>query len=182
MLYPQIMEERAIESNKWCFDGLERPWLRRQVETHLVFGPISRTVSFAWLVLCCGIAAVFYTLFSTDMFSGLKIGQIVDKLIFVIVPILLLKFPKFQQAAIGWIVTKFSLGLIALLFMTVASLLSLVKGQSDALPNFLVGVIWLPGFEFIPAVTRKQRYLSLARIILSIPVVYLGIQSGHWRW
>jgi hypothetical protein len=98
------------------------------------------------------------------------------------VPILLLKFPKYQQAAIGWIVTKFTLGLIAFLFMTVASLLSVVKGQSDALPNFLVGFIWLPGFEFIPSVTQRQKYLTLARILLGIPVVYLGVQSGHWHW
>lgn len=176
------MGERAVDSKSWYFDGLERPRLRRQVETHLVFGPISRHVPFAWVVLCCGMAAVVYTFISVDKPLGLNIGQLVDKLIFLIVPILLLKFPKYQQAAIGWIVTKFTLGLIAFLFMTVASLLSVVKGQSDALPNFLVGFIWLPGFEFIPSVTQRQKYLTLARILLSIPVVYLGVQSGHWHW
>jgi len=176
------MEERAFHSKKWYSDVLETPWLRRQVETHLVFGPISRHISFAWLVLCSPIAAALYFFLSADKPVNLNMGQIFEILFILTVPILLFRFTRFQQAVIGWIVIKVSLGLIAFLFMTVASLISLMKGRSDAFPNFLFGFIWLPAFEFIPSVTQRQKYLTIARIILTIPVVYLGLQSGHWHW
>jgi len=176
------MEERAFHPKKWYSDALETPWLKRQVETHLVFGPISRHISFAWLVFCSPIVAALYFLLSAENPVNLNMDQIFEILFILIVPILLFRFSRFQQAVIGWIVIKFSLGLIAFLFMTVASLMSLMKGQSDALPNFFLGFIWLPVFEFIPSVTQKQKYLTLARIILTIPLVYLGLQSGHWHW
>jgi hypothetical protein len=176
------MEEKAFPSKKWYSDVLETPWLKRQVETHIVFGPISRHVSFAWLVLCSPIAAALYFFLSADKPVNLNTYRIFEILFILTVPILLFRFTRFQQAVIGWIVIKVSFGLIAFLFMTVASLISLMKGQSDALPNLLLGFIWLPVFEFIPSVTPRQKYLTLARIILTIPVVYLGLQSGHWHW
>jgi len=57
-----------------------------------------------------------------------------------------------------------------------------MRGQSDALPNFLLGFIWLPWLEFLPALERKQKLITICRLIASVPVVYMGEQSGCWYW
>jgi hypothetical protein len=87
-----------------------------------------------------------------------------------------------QQAIIGWIAVKFALGFAAIIMMTVGSMTSLAKNQTDALPNFLLGFIWVPWLEFIPKITPHQKHVTIGRIVLSIPVVYMGIQSGFWHW
>jgi hypothetical protein len=43
-------------------------------------------------------------------------------------------------------------------------------------------LIWIPGLEFVPKITPQQRYLTLARIALSLPCIYFGVESGNWHW
>ena len=160
---------------------LETPFLIRHVEEHLIFGPISRHISFGYLVLCCAILSLVAGFFATSKGSGQYIGNIFDKLIFLIAPLLLVRMTYRQQAIIGWIAFKFGVGLVALMLMTIGAGASFMRGRADAWPNLLLGMIWIPGIEFIPKVTPYQRYVTLARIALSIPCIYYGVRSGNWR-
>ena len=44
-------ERRPRPALKFNFGKFETPLTIKQVETHLIFGPLARHVSFAWLVL-----------------------------------------------------------------------------------------------------------------------------------
>lgn len=52
----------------------------------------------------------------------------------------------------------------------------------DALADLLLGLTWLPGLEFIHSLIPFQKYVTLLRLLLTIPWVYMGINSGNWGW
>ena len=160
----------------------ETPFTIRQVETHLIFGPIARYVPFAYVLFGGGIVSLVAGLIATQKPIGQYIGSIFDKLIYLIVPFLLLRMTKRQQAILGWYGFKFGMGVAAFMMATVGAGVSYKNGDPDVWELLVLGVIWIPSIEFIPKVTPYQRYVSLARIALSIPCVYYGIKTGHWHW
>ena len=52
--------------------------------------------------------------------------------------------------------------------------------QPDALPVWGLGLVWLPGLKYIPRLTEHQKYITLVRIILSLPLFWLGVTTGGW--
>jgi hypothetical protein len=161
---------------------LETPFTIRQVESHLVFGPMSRHLPFAYVALVGGIVSLIAGFFATGMPAGQYVGNIFDKAVFLFAPVLLLRMTCRQQAILGWMVIKFTLGLVALMLATIGAGVSFQRGEADAWPNLFLGLIWIPGIEFIPKVTPYQRYVTIARMVLSIPLICLGIKSGNWHW
>jgi len=161
---------------------LETPFAIRQVESHLIFGPFSRHFPLAYLAFAIAILSLIAGFFATGKAIGQYIGSILDKLIFLFVPLLLVRMTYRQQAIVGWIAVKFTLGIVAFMMVTIGATVSFQRGQTDAWPNLFLGLIWIPGIEFIPKITPHQRYVTLARIILSIPCIYFGVKSGNWHW
>ncbi len=161
---------------------LETPLTIRQVESHLVFGPISRHVPFAYLALGAATVSFIVGFFATGESVGQYIGSIVDKLFFLVVPLIMLRMTRRQQAIVGWIAVKAALGFGAVIMATVGSAVSFQHGYADAWPNLFLGLIWIPGVEFIPRVTPHQRYVTFTRMALSIPCIYYGVRSGNWHW
>jgi len=161
---------------------LETPGLIRQVESHLVFGPLSRHLPTAYVILALAVAGLVITFFTVHQPTGAYLGGIADKLIFLILPFSLLRMSCRQQAIISFLAVKFTFGLCAFIMLTVGAGVSFQRGQADAWPNLFLGMIWLPGLEFIPKVTPHQRYITIARLLLSIPCVIYGVQSGNWHW
>jgi len=165
-------------ASKVSFKGLETPFLVRQVETHLIFGPVSRHISLAYPLLVIAIFSLLTGFFA----SHVSTSYILDNLIFLLVPIVLMCATRLQQAIIGWISTKFSFGMAAFLMASVGSIGSFSKGSSDAWSNLFLGLIWIPWLEFIQEVTRHQKFITIGRLLVSIPCVYFGIKSGQWHW
>ena len=161
---------------------LETPFLLKQVETHLVFGPLSRHLQLGYIVLVWAIIHVGVTLFTFLRPLSLYIFEIILALPILIVPFIMLRMTCRQQAIFSLLVTKFSLGVAAGLMATVGASHSFSHGQADAWPNLLLGLIWIPSLELIPKITPNQKYITIARIILSIPCIYFGIKSGNWHW
>jgi hypothetical protein len=87
-----------------------------------------------------------------------------------------------QQAIVALGGVKFVLGFAAFMMMTIGGFGGLAQGHRDALPNLFLGVIWLPGVEFIPKITPHEKYVTIARLLLSVPCVYFGVKSGDWHW
>ena len=160
----------------------ETPFTIQHVESHLVFGPIARYVPLAYIIF--GVAAVSLVggFFATGEPAGHYVGSILDKLMFLILPVLLLSMTKRQQAILGWMGVKMAMGFAAFIMATVGSGISFQHGYRDAWANLFLGLIWIPGVEFIPKVTPRQRYVTLARIALSLPCIYFGAKSGNWHW
>lgn len=160
-------------------------WLKKQVEGHLVFGLIYKYVPLIFLGGIASVLFAFWIIFDLKNNESL-FPAIHDIFLFVIMGVVCIymsfQLSRYQQAIIGWFSIKGALGVAAFIVMIVGTLTSLSKHQADTLPNFLLGFIWLPWIEFIPAVVPYQKLVTLSRLILTIPVVYLGIQSGCWTW
>ncbi len=159
------------------FGRLETPWTIRHTEGHLILGPISKKLPFAWIIF-------FITLISV-------IDQINNQsrdLIFYCLAVIGLLSPYFlrkttyrQQAILGWILTKVTIGLLAFIMVLIGPI-KLLQGEQDALPLLFLGLIWFPTIEFIPTITKWQKQITAGRLLLSIPCVYFGVMSGNWYW
>jgi hypothetical protein len=64
----------------------EKPFLVRHVESHLVFGPLSRYVPFGYVVLVAAVVSIFVGLVADHQTIGQYVGIINDNLIFLILP------------------------------------------------------------------------------------------------
>jgi hypothetical protein len=150
---------------------LETPWLKKHVETHLLFGFFARSFPFALIyLLICGIA----------FFVGNMFGCF-DFLFSIIVGFFLLRLPKYHQAAIGWGVIKVTSFFVCFIMLTVGGLVGFFRGNPDAIHLTLLGLVWFPGPEFISTITEKQKYLTIGRILITIPIAILGYQTGNWH-
>ena len=161
---------------------VESPFTIQQVETHLIFGPLARHFSTAYLILLGAAVSLIVGLLSTKEPIGQYIGNVADKLIFLFAPLLLLNMTLRQQAIVGWIAVKGALGIAAFMMILAGALPGFQRGDVDAWSLFFLGLIWIPWIEFIPAVTPHQKYVTLARIVLSAPCIYFGIKNGNWHW
>ena len=161
---------------------LEKPFMIQQVETHLIFGPLSRHLQLGYIALVLAIINLGVGLFAFQKPFVQYIGGNINRLIFLIVAFIILRMTCRQQAILGLAVIKLSLGMAAFLMATVGASHSFSHRQADAWPNLFLGLIWIPSLEFIPKITPNQRYITIARIILSIPCIYFGIKSGNWHW
>lgn len=161
---------------------IEEPGLIRHVESHMVFGPLSRHFGFGYVALVGAILSFVGGFFATHLPPAQYFGSLLDKLVFLALPLMILTWTPRQQAIVGWIAFKITLGLGAFFMATVGAGESFKLGKSDAWPLLLLGLLWIPGIEFIPKITPHQRYVTLARIVLSIPCIYFGVKSGNWHW
>ena len=165
------------------FKSPEFPFAIGHVENHIVFSFFYRSISlsytFAALLLFVFVfgAAQTDANLSTYFFNNTQ--EIVTFLgcIFILSR---LSYP--QQAMVGWAILKFTMLIAAGLLATVGFISSYSRDKSDAFPNLFLGLLWLPSIEFIPKLLPYQRHISIARIALTIPCVYFGINSGHWHW
>ena len=116
----------------------------RQVETHLIFGPLSRHFPLGYIAIAFGVIGLVGAFFSLHQALGQYIGTIADKIIFLVVPILMLRMTLRQQAILGCLGAKITLGIVAFMMLTIGVPVSLQRHQFDAIPNLFLGLIWLP--------------------------------------
>jgi len=158
------------------------PWIRRQVDTHLLFGSSKVffwTVVVVYLVLLSCVELLAFTknnpdwVISEDLFSYLKGGPIGLGIV--------LSLTAIKPSSYGWLLVKTLLLIVCFFLLAVGAPISFSKGQADAWVFLALGLIWLPSVEFFPLITLYQRYLTILRLILSLPAIYFGIRSGYWH-
>lgn len=167
---------------RFNFKRLEHPWLVRQTATHLIFGFFARRVPLVYAALVGGVALVACSFF--------VYAQARHDYVDAILPLFGVGFAlyamgqasRLQQAIVGWVVTKFTLLIVTILFLAVFVPMNFRTRAPDRWPDLALALIWIPSIEFLPAVTPRQRHLTLARFLLTIPCVYFGITSGNWHW
>lgn len=177
------MSETAFKSKIDSLGFWESPWLKKQVQGHLVFG-VYRYIPF---ILFFVPVMIFISgqdiFFSEDGFTIAALGDMVWGFVMAAFFIYLaFTISKYRQAIICWLAMKGSFGIAAFIMMTVGTFTSLSKNQSDALLIFLLGFIWLPWIEFVPMISRYQKIVTIMRLLLTVPLVYMGVQSGYWYW
>jgi hypothetical protein len=161
---------------------LETPLTIQQVESHLVFGPISRHFPLAYVAWAVVIIRVITALCATGRSWLEYLLTVAESCLWLLLPYLLSKMSLRQQAIVGWAGVKGGLGFAAFMMATVGAGVAFQRGQSDAWPLLCLGVIWIPWIEFLPKVAPHQKYVTIARLVLSIPCVILGVRSGYWHW
>src|SRR2546423_13017720 len=133
----------------------DTPWLRRQVETHLVFGLFVRRLNLSWMFL----ALLVLTVLSAFDESWLVLfGRCASAGLLLLLWFPMFRMSKYRQAVIGWFATKTTLAITS----------------SDAIHVTLLALIWLPSIEFIPSLVEHQRFITIGRALLSVPLLLLG--------
>ena len=158
----------------------ETPFTIQHVQTHLILGPIARHVKVSTLVIIFASAYLLYGLLISDSVLQFFKENFFDAIWWAFLAYLFRRMTRQQQAIALWGSIKFAGGMGAFIVMTAGSLSSREFDPPGALPLFFLGLIWLPGLEFIPRLTPHQKYITLARFGLSILCIYFGIQRGAW--
>jgi hypothetical protein len=159
----------------------ETPLTIQQVESHLVFGPISRHFPLAYAAWVITVINVGRAFLETKLpWAEYGVG-IAESVFWLFLPLLLSKMTTRQQAIVGWMAIKGALGFAAFMMATLGAGVAFQRGQSDAWPLLCLGIIWIPWIEFLPTVAPYQRFVTIARLLLSIPCVILGMRSGYWH-
>ena len=158
---------------------LEAPWLRRQVETHLVFGFFARRLDLSWILLSFIVLGVVSALGESWL---ILLGRTASAALFLLVWWPIFRMPRYRQAAVGWCAVKAALALMSFITLLVGGLVGFFRGQSDATHLTVLALIWFPSIEFLPSLVNHQRFITLGRMLLSLPLVVLGSRAGGWTW
>ena len=156
---------------------LDAPWLRQQVETHLVFGFLARRLPFAWVLAAGTALAVVLALSRGSTLQAIELALCIPLCLF-----FLRRMSTYRQAALGWWITKATAAICSFLLLIVGGLVGFFRGQPDAIYFTALALAWFPGPEFAPSIGEGQRFLTLARIAVSVPLIYLVSQAGNWTW
>src|SRR5436190_17391930 len=109
------MMGRLSEILKTHAEKLETPFAIQHVESHLIFGPLSRYVPVGLLVLIGGIIHLAWSLFSgpSGVPRGQYIGDTLDIVVveIILLPLILLQATRRQQSIIAWGVTNIKFGI-----------------------------------------------------------------------
>lgn len=159
-----------------------RPAIQRHVESHLIWGPVSRHVP-APAVLCTGaILLSIGWIYSHPRTLASLPGNAFSIAIWAYVGWYLRRCARTEVAGIGWLMTKLFLGLPAFMLVVIGAPILFSQASPDAPIVLALGLVWLPAAEFIRPLSSYQRWITAARFALTIPLVILGIRTGCWTW
>lgn len=158
---------------------LEAPWLRRQVETHLVFGFFARRLALSWIWVSFLVLSVVSAFGESWL---VLLGRTASAGLFLLLWWPIFRMPQYRQAAIGWCAVKTTLAIGSFITLLVGGLVGSFRGQSDAIHLTALALIWFPSIEFLPRLVDHQRYITIGRVLLSLPLVILGGRAGGWTW
>lgn len=156
------------------------PFTIEHVRTHLILGPLARHVKASTLVIVAASAYFLYDLVISESVFQFFRKDFFNALWWAFLAFFLRRMTRQRRAIILWWSIKITGGIAAFIVMTAGSLSSRQFDPPGALPLFLLGLIWLPGLEFISRLTPHQKYLTLGCLGLSLLCVYFGIQRGAW--
>lgn len=147
---------------------MDNPWLRNQVETHLFFGNYKR--KYIYLLLVAIYIIIFFELFapnhaiySLDTFTG-------KGFVFVIAVLISIFYQKYEIAAFFLSVIKVCL-LFCFFIVFLCRIINTLRGEPYAYLLSVMGFVWLPSLEFINKVTPYQKYITLFRVAVTLPIV-----------
>src|SRR5437667_6139132 len=142
-------KSRVFSTSPGCVGRLRRTWF-------LAGSLVPRF----WLA--AGLSSVACGCIGAQRTMGILLAKIVLAGIFVFFFFfrLILRMPRYRQAAFGWCITKATLAVRSFLFL-LGSLVAFFQGRSDAIDLMLLGVIWFPGVEFASSLANRQRYITI---------------------
>lgn len=86
----------------------------------------------------------------------------------------------YEDVALLWCATKFTLGIVCFSLIIMGGLVGFFAKKPDWIHAIIFTTLWFPGPEFIPSLQRKQKIITIIRILLSPIILYLWHQTGSW--
>jgi hypothetical protein len=132
---------------------------------------------FAWVVAFGTASAVVLALSRGHTLQAIELALCIPLCLF-----FLRRMSKYRQAALGWWISKATAAFWSFLLLIVGGLVGFFRGQPDAIYFTALALVWFPGPEFASHIGKRQRFLTLARIVVSVPLIYFVSQTGNWTW
>lgn len=154
----------------------EKDWLYSQIEGHIFFGPACNYFSSGWvtvLLLLVHIAIAYRAM--GDLQAFLECGALL------VLAGLSYRMSRKHQALIGWCLVKALAGVGSLAAFAVGGLICYFSELQASLHMILLAIIWIPGLEFMPKLSDRQKLISVARLAATSLVIYFLLDSAHIR-
>lgn len=167
--------------NQWEANS-EIPWIKRQVEGHLLFGSRRNQLIFAFLgtafILLVGGWYVY-----TSQNPGARFLWLLDgPMVILAGPLFFFRSQTKGEAAFYWVMTKCILVFVCFAVLIGGGLVGYFRGLGDAPYLTALALIWFPGPEFIKPLIPYQKYMTLFRILSTPVLLYFGSLVGDWVW
>jgi hypothetical protein len=155
------------QSSQDFIKQLDNPWLRNQVETHLFFG--NYKWKYVYLICISLYIHLFFTIFapSNELYSLDFLKERGSG--FVIVLLLSIIFYKYEVSAFFWAVIKILL-LFVFFALFLGGIINTLAGERHAYLLSVLGTVWLPSLEFYRRITPYQKFITLFRVMITIPI------------
>ena len=139
-------------------------YLRAQVNSHIVFGPLSRHFPVMYLLL---LYAIINLVFSAELFHSI--------IVFGVATYCIHTMTCYEQAVLGWEILKVVSGIASFIGL-LGSVVWLARGEVDVFLFILAfSVIWFPSIELHNKMIPHQKYVSVARLLLTIPLLVSAV-------
>lgn len=171
---------QTIPRNK-ALEILDTPWLRRQVENHLVFGPLSRGGIVAWSLVLLTVIVIKLLVEGVPNITATNLVLYSNIIYASIVIYIFYKMPTYHRAAALWCVIKFTLFILTFIMLVAGGLVGFFSGKPDAIHITVLALIWVPGIEFLARFSEKQKIITAIKILVSIPIVFFWYKTGTWH-
>jgi hypothetical protein len=159
------MRPDASSRRKWVAPA----WLDSHVRDDLVFGAFYRTIPFVYVI---GLVGVIFLVVRLVALGKSGLGQWHDALVYLFLIYGFQRMSVRGQATIAFVVVKATIACGSLI-LVFAGLLRLSDGFYVGGLLLTLGVIWFPGFDFVPAIVRYQKSTAALRCLLSLPLLLL---------
>lgn len=161
-----MRQESPSENFIKIFDS---PWLRNQVKTHLFFGEgKEKYIYLVAIVTYVSMCTMFlvpqekHDIFS--VFMEPRVGA------FSVVLVLAIIFGNYKTNALLWAAIKFTV-LFASFICILCGLINLLRDDPADIELIVLGLLWFPSLEFINIFTKRQKYITLTRVLVSVPII-----------
>jgi hypothetical protein len=157
-------------SHEGSYSFLEGKWIRGQVEGHILFGLYTRSKKLLWVLF---LYLLYFCVFLVINQSGIKkdgMLLLIKNYGYHLISLALIFYfayvSNFSQSVIFWLSTKLALAFMSFILFLLG-FVNILRGYSNWLVWMILGVVWLPSFEFFPTISRHQKKLDIFRLLIT---------------
>lgn len=161
-----------VKDNSLSF--LDTSWIRQQVTNHLLFNPVivsQRNVK--WFLIIFLLFYFVLLLINHDKYTWQHFARYVMYAPGILAILYLKRFQSYYLAALCWLTAKLILGVLSFCLI-LGGIIYLLSGRGGAEVMIMLGLVWIPGLEFINKISRYQRVVTMIRIVFTLLVVLIS--------
>lgn len=145
----------------------DSPWIRKQVEGHLVCGLFKASRKSYWIVLVAILYLIlFYKVQSTKDVTIVDLTFNTSHLVAIIGIIYLAKFSHYHQAATCWFGMKLGFAMISFIFILMGAI-NVMREVDNGVTLLILGIVLMPSLEFLPKIDSYQKLISIFRTVVA---------------